>query len=375
MSESSGEKSFAPTQKKRDDAAKEGDLLRSKDLGTAAAGLAGVAWLWLFGGPMTDGLRASFAVAFDWRRGRLEEVGGGTAILQAVEPVLWPLTVLFAMAVGAAVASQTMLGQVRFTGGLMAPKAKRLNPLSGLARMLGPQGWIELGKSLLKLILLGAIGWWFLADQLVALPSLGRGDPAAELARAGDTLIRLLAGLTVGLVVIALIDVPIQWVRQTGRLKMSHQDLRDESKQAEGSPEKKGMIRSRQREILRGSVAGGLTNADVVITNPTHFAVALSYDVTRAPAPVLTVKGRGAKALAIRQLAAERGVPVLEYPTLARGLYYTGVEGQIVRSDLFVAIAAVLAFVYGLKRGDDVMPPVVAVPPGAAFDENGRPLA
>lgn len=374
MSES-GEKSFAPTRKKRDDAAKEGDLLRSKDLGTAAAGLAGVTWLWLFGGTMTDGLRASFAVAFDWRRGRLEEVGGGVAVAQAVAPVLWPLALLLVMAAGAAIASQTMLGQVRFTGGAIAPKAKRLNPAKGLARMFGPQGWIELGKSLLKLALLGAIGWWFLQGQLAALPSVGCGDPAAELARAGDALIRLLFGLTAGLLVIALIDVPIQWVRQLGRLRMSHQDLRDESKQAEGSPEKKGMIRSRQREILKGSVAGALANADVVITNPTHFAVALSYDVTKAPAPVLTVKGRGAKALAIRELAAERGITVLEYPKLARGLYYTGREGQVVRSDLFVAIAAVLAFVYGLKRGDDVVPPVVAVPASASFDHDGRATA
>lgn len=375
MSQESGDKTFAPTQKKRDDAAKEGDLLRSKDLGTAAAGLAGVAWLWLFGGQMTEGLRASFAVAFDWRRGRLEEVGGGAAILQAVEPVLSPLGLLFLMAAGAAIASQTMLGQVRFTGALIAPKAKRLDPIKGLARMFGPQGWIELGKSLLKLALLGAVGWWFLKGQLASMPSLGRSDPAAELARAGDALMRLLAGLTGALAVIALIDVPIQWVRQTGRLKMSHQDMRDENKQSEGSPENKGMIRSRQREILRGSVAGGLANADVVITNPTHFAVALSYDATKAPAPVLTVKGRGAKALAIRQLAVERGITVLEYPKLARGIYYTGTEGQIVRSDLFVAIAAVLAFVYGLKRGDDVLPPVVAVPDSAAFDENGRAVA
>ena len=373
MSEESGEKSFAPTQKRRDDAAKEGDLLRSKDLGTAAAGIAGVAWLWLFGGAMMDGLRDSFAVAFDWRRGRLEEVGGASALLRAVEPVLPSLLALLGMAVAAALLSQTALGQVRFFGGLVAPKAKRLDPTKGLARMFGPQGWIELAKSLAKLALLGAIGWTFLRAQLVAMPSVGRGDPTAELAHAGDQLLRLLAGLTAGLVVLAFIDVPIQWVRQSGRLRMSHQDLRDESKQSEGSPEKKGMIRARQREILKGSVAGGLRHADVVITNPTHFAVALSYDAAKAPAPVLTVKGRGARALAIRELAMERGITVLEYPRLARGLYYTGTEGGLVRSDLFVAIAAVLAFVYGLKRGDDVVAPVVAVPPSAAFDENGRP--
>ena len=370
-----GEKTFAPTQKKRDDAAKEGDLLRSKDLGTAAAGLAGVGWLWLFGGTMTDALRASFAAAFDWRRGRLEEVGGWVAVWQAVAPVLWPLGVLLAMATGAAIVSQTMLGQVRFTGGAIAPKAKRLNPAKGLARMFGPQGWIELGKALLKLALLGTIGWSFLRGQIAALPSVGRGDPAVELAHAGDALIRLLFGLTAGLLAIALIDVPIQWVRQTARLRMSHQDLRDESKQAEGNPEKKGMIRGRQREILKGSVAAALANADVVITNPTHFAVALSYDVTRAPAPVLTVKGRGAKALAIRELAIERGITVLEYPKLARGIYYTAREGQIVRSDLFAAIASVLAFVFGLRRGDDVVPPMVAVPDSAAFDEHGRATA
>ena len=179
--------------------------------------------------------------------------------------------------------------------------------------------------------------------------------------------------MAAGLVVIAGIDVPIQAIRLLNKLKMSKQDIRDEHKESEGSPEAKAAIKAKQREVLKRSYRQAVQGAHVVITNPTHFAVALRYDRMSDQVPVLVAKGRGATALAIRELAAEMDVPCLEYPQLARAVYYTSREGQEVRDDLYLAIATVLAFVFGLNAAAGGTPPPVAVPAGARFDENGLP--
>jgi flagellar biosynthetic protein FlhB len=144
----------------------------------------------------------------------------------------------------------------------------------------------------------------------------------------------LLFYLAAGLVIIALVDYPIQWVRRFMRLRMSMQDMRDEHKEAEGSPEKKQAIRQRQRQIAMGGVANAMREAQFVITNPTHFSIAIAYDPAIAPAPIVLAKGRGEKALAMRELAAELDLPVLEFPALARSIYYTTRERQVIREEL-----------------------------------------
>jgi flagellar biosynthetic protein FlhB len=178
--------------------------------------------------------------------------------------------------------------------------------------------------------------------------------------------------LTGGLSVIAFVDFPVQWLRRTLRLKMSQQEMRDESKEAEGSPEKRAAIRQRQRQIAMGGVAHAMREAQFVITNPTHFAVAMAYDPAKASAPVVLAKGRGDKALAMRELAAEYGVPCLEYPALARSVYFTTRERQVIREELFSAVAVVLAFVFSLKRGEQPAAPVIEVPVALRFDTEGR---
>ena len=182
----------------------------------------------------------------------------------------------------------------------------------------------------------------------------------------------LLFALSAGLVVIALIDFPIQFLRRLLRLKMSHQDMRDEHKEAEGSPEKKAAIRQRQRQIAMGGVAGAMREAQFVITNPSHFAVAMSYDPLKAAAPVVLAKGRGDKALAMRELAAEFEVLCLEFPALARSVYFTTRERQVIREELYSAVASVLAFVLSLKRGEAPARPWVDVPLTLRFDAEGR---
>ncbi|GAA4045139.1 EscU/YscU/HrcU family type III secretion system export apparatus switch protein [Parerythrobacter jejuensis] len=373
MSEqSAGEKTFAPTQKRKQDATKKGDVLRSKELGTAIAVFAGGAWLIAAGPALLDGMETVARTSFRFDRAALEHFTPGTIFLGAIEAILphilfLGLTVLFATA-----ASQLIIGDGRFLASNLKPKGSRINPLSGLKRMFGTQGLIELGKGLLKVILLGGIAWWWGTRHLTALLGLGRGELTVQLSAAWDATISLLLMLALGLAIIAMIDWPIQFVRRMNRLKMTHQEMRDETKQTEGSPEKRAAQRQRQREIARGGVSKAMEEAQFLLTNPSHFAVALTYDPELAPAPVVLAKGRDEKALAMRELAAERGLPVLEYPALARSVYFTTRESQVIREELYVAVAALIAFVFSLKRGEHPPRPGVEVPVSLRFDAQGR---
>ncbi len=372
MSESAGEKTFAPSEKRLREAVKNGDVLRSQDLGTAVAILIGAAWL-RFAGPwmlrvMSETLRAGFI----WSRADLDDFSPGRLMLGIGALVLPPVLVLGGAVILGALASQLGAGGGAFIGGNLAPKASRLNPLNGLKRMFGAQGAIEIGKGLLKVALLGSLVYAWSRGRLAEMTQLGRGDLSAQLGYAWASLSSLLFYLAAGLVVIALVDFPVQWVRRFMRLRMSHQELRDEHKEAEGSPEKKQAIRQRQRQIAMGGVAQAMREAQFVITNPTHFSVAIAYDPAIAPAPVVLAKGRGEKALAMRELAAEYAVPVLEYPALARSIYYTTRERQVIREELYAAVAGVLAFVFSLKRGERPQRPVIDVPVALRFDAEGR---
>lgn len=372
MSESAGEKTFAPSEKKLKDAVKNGDVLRSQDLGTAVAMLIGAAWLSFAGPWMLRVLQGTLRSGFIWNRADIDDFSPGRIMLGIGIQVLPPVLVLGCTVILGAIVTQLGMGGGAFVGGNLAPKASRLNPLNGLKRMFGPQGWIEMGKGLLKVTLLGSIvyAWW--NSRSAQIFGLGRGNLSSQLAYCWDTLSSLLFYLAAGLVIIALIDYPIQWVRRFMRLRMSLQDMRDEHKEAEGSPEKKQAIRQRQRQIAMGGVANAMREAQFVITNPTHFSIAISYDPAIAPAPVVVAKGRGEKALAMRELAAELELPLLEYPALARSIYYTTRERQVIREELYSAVAGVLAFVFSLKRGEKRERPVIDVPLELRFDADGR---
>jgi len=372
MSETAGEKSFAPSARRKQDAAEKGDVLRSRELATAAAILIGAAWLKFAGPWVLDGLGNALRTGFTWDRAALDGFDVGPILLSLMGMALPPVLLLGALVIGSSLLSQLGLGEGRWVGSNLIPKASRLNPASGLQRMFGPTGWIEIGKGLAKVSLLGAIAWYWGRGHVEGLVRLGRGNLQGQLSYGWDAIVSLLFVLAGGLAVIALFDFPIQWVRRMTRLKMSHQEMRDEHKEAEGSPERKQAIRQRQRAVAMGSVAQAMRKSQFVVTNPTHFSVALSYDPEQAAAPVVLAKGRGEKALAMRELAAELDVPVLEYPALARSLYFTTRERQMIREELYVAVASVLAFVFSLKRGERLARPQVDVPVLLRFDAEGR---
>ncbi len=373
MADEFGEKTEAPTEKKRKKAAEDGNVLRSKDFSTAFVVLAGVAWLMFAGPSLMAACKAVMAASFSFGRADVEDFSPFRPLAEAGWKLAPSIITLLVVSMAAAILSQASLGSPTFNAKLMAPKPSRLNPASGLKRILGPTGWIELGKSLLKVVLLTAIGAWALwKAQHMAIGLVATDLPTAMKALSG-TFIGILIAMSLGLVVIAGIDLPVQILRLLGKLRMTKQEVKDEHKESEGSPEAKGQMRQRQRDILRRGSRKAIAEAHVVLTNPTHFAVALRYDRGRDQVPVVVAKGRGAMALAIREIAAEYAVPVLEYPQLARAVYYTSREDQEVRDDLYVAIAAVLAFVFGLnaKMGGTAPLPTIEVPPGARFDENG----
>ncbi|MFT3977206.1 MAG: flagellar type III secretion system protein FlhB [Sphingomonas bacterium] len=372
MAEQFGERTEAPTAKRRKDARKNGEILKSRDFATALVVLAGVAWVAMFGSSLLKALKAVMAASFRFDRGDVEDFHPWRPLVEAGWQLAPALGSLFAITVVAGVVSQAGLGSLGFNAGLLAPKASRINPASGLKRIFGPTGWIELGKSLLKVILLGVIGAWLLWTSSRSMFGLASANLEEAVGSLGGTLTHIMIVMALGLVAIALVDVPVQIMQLLRKLRMTKQEVKDEHKESEGNPELKGQIRAKQRAILSRSMKKALAEAHVVLTNPTHFAVALRYDRGQDQVPVVVAKGRGATALAIRETAADYAVPVLEYPLLARAVYYTSREGQEIRDDLYLAIATVLAFVFNLNAAmGGRAPPAIEVPPTARFDENG----
>jgi flagellar biosynthetic protein FlhB len=375
MAEYEGDKTEAPTAKRRKDAIERGDVLKSREFATALIVLAGCGWIAMLGPQMIKACEGLMTASFRFGRADIEDWSPMRPLIQAGLGFAPTVGGLFLIAMIAAIASQAGLGSFRFNGSLLQPKFSRINPASGLKRLFGPTGWIELGKSLLKVALLGSIGSWLMWKT--AQPTLGlstSSDVAGVVGQLGGTFVWILFTMAGGLVLIAGVDLPIQIVRLLAKLRMSKQEVRDENKETEGSPEAKQHLRQRQREMSRRSVRQAVATADVILTNPTHFSVALRYDRFKDNAPVVVAKGRGATALAIRDVAGEEKIQILEYPALARAVYYTSREGQEIRDDLYPAVATVLAFVFGLDQRSGTVPPAINVPTSARFDENGVKL-
>lgn len=372
--EAPGEKTHAPTAKRLKDAAEKGDVLRSRELAVAVTMLLAAAFLTAGGPWLLNGLMRVMRIGFIFDRAAIDDFNPSRMASTALWLMAPPVLVLGLLMSAAAVLTQ--LGPSpggRFMMANAAPKFSRLNPMAGFKRMFGPNGWIEVGKGLLKLVLLGGIAWYWAGSRIEPMLELGAVGLAGQLDFAWNALTSLLFQLSGGLIIIALFDFPIQWVRRMRRLRMSLEEIKEENKQQEGSPEAKGAQKRRQRQIAMGAIATAMAKAQFVVTNPTHFAVALAYDPAVASAPYVVAKGRGEKALAIRELAMEKALPCMEYPGLARSIYYTTREQQMIREELYIAVAAVLSFIYALKRGENRAAPTIDVPADLRFDGDGRP--
>ena len=369
------QKTEAPTPKRRRDAAEKGDVLQSRELGTALVVLVGAAWIALAGPMMVDACGQMITDALTFDAADIRDFDPGTVALRLLGIVALPFLGLFALTIVAAVATPAALGSLGFRSGAFAFKGNKLNPLAGVKRIFGVQGLIELGKSIAKVILLGSVGAWLLLDQTRGMIGLTAQDIRPALGEVGNTFVIAVLVMAIALAVIAMIDVPAQMFQRLKRLRMTKQETKEEHKQTEGSPEVKAQLRRRQHETARSSARGAIAEATVVLTNPTHFEVALRYRPGEDAAPIVVAKGRGATAEAIRELAGEHEVPLLSYPQLTRALYYTTRPGQVIREDLYMAVASVLAFVFNLDASLAAAQPEVEVPPSLRFDAQGRPEA
>lgn len=368
------QKTEQPTAKKRADSMREGDVLMSRELATALMMLAAAGWIVAAGGWFVQSAGDLVRRGLTLTAADVADFAPGEALMRNGAEILLPLASLFALAIGAAVAGPAMLGSMGWRGKALHFKGNRINPMSGLKRMFGMQGATELGKALAKVILLGGIGYWLVARSLPAIMSMAGADLIAAIGLAGKAIGHAMLALAGGLVIIALIDVPVQWFQRNKRLMMSKQEVKEEMRQSDGAPELKQAQRQRAHEILSGSARKAVSEATVVLTNPTHFSVALRYRLGTDAAPVVVARGRGDVALSIRELARAANVPMLEYPQLTRAIYFTARAGRVIPEELFVAVATVLAFVFQLERAaaEGIAQPAVDIPPTHRFDPEGR---
>lgn len=363
--DTSQERTEQATPKKRADSKKKGQAPRSRELNTTAVLLTGATTLLLFGGTigqglvdvMTGSLSVSRELAYDTPMIPL-------AFGRAAVHVLVLLLPLFAAVFVAALIGPALIGGLVFSAQSMKPKLEKLNPLAGMKRIFSANGLMEFGKTLAKFIVVTGSG--LLVLHGIAPELLMAGETSVQTAVPGlaVTAIWVLVVLASVLLLIAAVDVPFQLWSHSKKLRMTRQEVRDEMKETDGRPEVKSRIRRVQMEMTQRRMMMAVPAADVVVSNPTHFSVALKYDPAGMAAPTVVAKGADEIALKIREVAAAHGVPRVEAPPLARALYYTTRLDEEVPAELFLAVARVLAWVYQLKTVDAAAAP----PPPAGLD-------
>ncbi|MEB6336528.1 flagellar biosynthesis protein FlhB [Serratia rhizosphaerae] len=349
--ESDLEKSEAPTPHRLEKARKEGQIPRSRELTSVLMLIAGLACLWLGGSNMARELSQMLAggLHFDHAmvnndKQMLRQLG--TLLRQAV----WALLPVLAGLVLVALTAPMLLGGLLFSAKSLKFDLKRLNPLSGLKRIFSSQVLAELLKGVLKALLVGWVTGLYLWHNWAAMLHLVTQQPLDAMANALQMVAFCGLLVVLGLVPMVAFDVFYQLWSHFKKLKMTKQDIRDEFKEQEGDPHVKGRIRQQQRAAARRRMMADVPKADVIVTNPTHYAVALQYNDKKMSAPKVLAKGAGEIALRIRELAGEHRIPLLEAPPLARALYRHSEIGQHIPTTLYAAVAEVLAWVYQLRR-------------------------
>jgi len=369
-----GEKTEKPTAKRLKDATEKGDILQSRELSTALVVTAGIGWLAVAGPSLVAALREMLIQGLRFDSGDISTFAPGQRAAHLLGTIALPLSGILLATLAAAVAAPALLGSLGFRPKAFQPKPQKLNPASGLKRIFGMQGLIELVKSMAKVALIGSIGFYLLWQRMDAIRGMSRSDIHSAIGELGSIFILVALLLAGSLFIVAGIDVPAQIIQRTRRLNMSKQEIRDEHKESEGSPENKAAIRRRQMEVLNGSVRKAVQEATVVLANPTHFAVALRYHPGRDAAPMVVARGVDEVAAAIRGFAGEKGLPVLHYPELTRAIYFTSRAGREIDERLFMAVAAVLAFVFRVENrmASEMDRPHIDLPEALRFDADGR---
>ena len=344
------EKTEEPSQRRLEKAREEGQVARSRELSTFAMLLAGGAGLWMMGSTFSNDLIALLRRGLTWDT---DLAFNSKLLIPHLYSLSMEALIDFAPLLGllllTALFSPLLMNGWMFSPKALQPQFSRISPASGIGRMFSTHSLVELGKAIAKSILVGGIGAlviWMSRDEVMELAT----EPLVQaIPHLGTIMWQCFLAIMGGLLLIAMIDVPFQLWEHNKKLRMTKEEVRQEAKESEGDPHVKGRIRSMQREMARRRMMSEIPKADVVVTNPTHYAVALRYAEDGMRAPIVVAKGTHLLAAKIREIATEHNVPILEAPPLARALYtHVELEHSIPEA-LYIAVAEVLAYVYQLR--------------------------
>ncbi len=373
----SQDKTEEPTARRLSKAREEGQIARSTEITIAASVISVAIYIYLFGSALLGNVANIFAqgLVFDSMAVLEPQVALGRLGDAAVEALFSILPILILTAV-VVLACSGLIGGYNFSWKSLQPKAAKFNPISGLKRMFGLQALVNLAKSIAKFLLVGGVTY-FLIDASItefAQISLMALEPGLTASASILTTAFLVASST--LIIIALIDAPYQLYQHNEKMKMSLKEVKDERKDTEGSPEVKQRIRQKQREVSAARMLEAIAEADVVITNPEHFAVALAYDPSSDDPPKVVAKGADLMAQRIRDRAGEEGVPLFQSPVLARALFFTTELDAFIPEPLFEAVAQVIAYIFNINSINRAnmtrSKPAPRVPDDMIFDSDGR---
>ena len=345
--DSSQEKTEEPTARRLEKAREEGQVPRSKDLNTTLVLLVGAFGLLAFGSYGAQHLANIAIFNFSLDRATIFD----TKLLfdhlgSSVREAAWALAPWFVLVLLAALIGPISLGGWNLSSKAIMPKLDRINPLAGLKRMFSMNSLVELLKSIAKVLVVGLVGWLVVRYFFPQALLLSQKDVAPAVNYSVDIIIWSIIFLCASTIVIAVIDVPWQIYSHTKKLRMTMQEIKDEFKDSEGKPEVKSKIRQLQHEMSQRRMMADVPTADVIITNPSHYSVALKYDTDGMSAPLVVAKGVDEVALKIREIGKEYNVPRMQAPPLARALYAHTKVGEEIPEGLFVAVAQVLAYIY-----------------------------
>lgn len=349
--DTSQERSEEATPKRRQDAKEKGDIARSKELNTAAILIGGAIGMLVFGGTIVAGLSRMMRYNFDLSRRDIFEVDFMALHLGAslVESLV-SLMPIFIVLLLAAIIGPLALGGWVLSAKALAPQWSRLSLIKGVKRMFAARALMELVKSIAKVVLVVVLATMILYALKPEIISIGKQDVVPAMVTALNVVGWSILGLSLTMLIIAGIDIPFQLYDHSRKLKMTRQEVKDEMKNTEGKPEVKSRIRQLQHDISQRRMMSAVPEADVVITNPEHYAVALCYNSNQMGAPIVVAKGADLVAQKIREIAKAHQVPTLEAPPLARAVFYSTEIDHEIPAGLYVAVAQVLAYVFQLKR-------------------------
>ena len=371
------EKTEEPTGKRLSKARDEGQIARSTEINIAASVISVALFLFLFGNSLLGNVANVFArgLVFDAQSVLEPQVAAGR-LDDAMLEVFFAILPLLLLSASVVVVCSGLIGGYNFSWKALQPKASKFNPIAGLKRMFGTRSLVELAKAIAKFALVGGVAYILITSSISDFSEISRMafEPGISASASLVTTAFLVAATT--LIIIALIDAPYQAYKHNQQLKMTKKEVKDERKDTDGSPEVKQRIRQKQREVYTARMLEAVAEADVVITNPEHFAVALAYDPSSDDPPRVVAKGADFTAQRIRERAAEEGVPVFQSPVLARALFFTTEIQGFIPEALFEAVAQVIAYIFNINsinRSDPMYAkPVPRVPDNMVFDSDGR---